>query len=68
MKNCHELRVTLAAVTAQLRAGEITTKEAMEIANLAGKMVASAKVQVEYYARCETQPHIQFLEEPEAPK
>ena len=50
MNTASELRAELAQVFAQLQAGEIKPKEAAELANLAGKMIASAKVQVEYYA------------------
>jgi hypothetical protein len=42
-----ELRAELAQVFAQLKAGEIKHTEAAELANLAGKMIASAKVQAE---------------------
>jgi len=35
--------------------------EAAELANLAGKMIGSAKVQVEYYALRKEAPTIEFL-------
>lgn len=50
MNTASELRAELAKVFAKLKAGEIKPNEAAELANLAGKMIASAKVQVEYYA------------------
>lgn len=50
MQNCDELRQELAKTFAQLKSGEIKPSEAAELANLAGKMIGSAKVQVEYYA------------------
>jgi hypothetical protein len=56
-----ELRAELAAVFAQLKAGAIKPSEAAELANLAGKMIASAKVQVEYAALREDVPLIAFL-------
>ena len=62
MKNVDELRGQLAEVFAQLRAGEIKPGEAAELANLAGKMISSAKVQVEYYALRKEAPVIGFLE------
>lgn len=62
MRNADELRVELAQVFAQLRAGEVKPSEAAELANLAGKMVASAKVQVEYYALRDEAPVIPWLE------
>ena len=62
MKNCDELRVELAQTFAQLKAGAIKPSEAAELANLAGKMIGSAKVQVEYYALRKEAPTIAFLE------
>lgn len=62
MNTASELRNELAAVFAQLKAGEIKPGEAAELANLAGKMISSAKVQVEYYALRKEAPTIPFLE------
>ncbi len=62
MKNAEELRAELAQIFAQLKAGEIKPSEAAELANLAGKMIASAKVQVEYFALRKESPRIAFLE------
>ena len=64
MNNCDELRKELAKTFAQLKAGEIKTSEAAELANLAGKMIGSAKVQVEYYALRKEAPTIEFLQSP----
>jgi hypothetical protein len=64
MNNCDELRKELAQTFAQLKAGEIKPSEAAELANLAGKMIGSAKVQVEYYALRKEQPRIDWLESP----
>ena len=61
MNTASELRAELAAVFAQLKAGAIKPCEAAELANLAGKMIASAKVQVEYAALREDVPLIAFL-------
>lgn len=61
MKNCDELRTQLADVFSKLRAGVIKHTEAAELANLAGKMIQSAKVQVEYYALRGEKPRIAFL-------
>jgi hypothetical protein len=58
-----ELRSELAQVFAQLKAGEIKLCEAAELANLAGKMIASAKVQVEYAALRKDVPEITFLKD-----
>lgn len=62
MKNVDELRDELAQTFAQLKAGAIKPSEAAELANLAGKMIASAKVQVEYFALRKESPRIAFLE------
>jgi 5-formyltetrahydrofolate cyclo-ligase len=62
VKNAEELRAELAQTFAQLKAGEIKPSEAAELANLAGKMIASAKVQVEYFALRKESPRIAFLE------
>ena len=63
MNNCQQLRAALSETFEKLRSGEISTKDASELANLAGKMIASAKVQVEYYALKGESPDIQFLSE-----
>ncbi len=63
MNTASELRANLAAVFAQLKAGEIKPSEAAELANLAGKMIASAKVQVEYAALRKDTPIIKFLKD-----
>lgn len=62
MKNAEELRAELSQTFAQLKAGEIKPGEAAELANLAGKMIGSAKVQVEYYALRKEAPRIEWLE------
>ena len=61
MKNAEELRAELAQTFAQLKAGEIKPSEAAELANIAGKMISSAKVQVEFYALRKEMPDIKFL-------
>lgn len=61
MKNVEELRMKLAAVFTDLQGGKIKPGEASELANLAGKMINSAKVQVEYYALRKESPNIDFL-------
>ncbi len=66
MNNCDELRKELAQTFAQLKAGEIKPSEAAELANLAGKMIGSAKVQVGYYALRKEHPRIEWLESPNA--
>ncbi len=63
MNNVNELRAELAQVFAQLKAGAIKPGEAAELANIAGKMIGSAKVQVEYYALRKEAPDIAFLKD-----
>ena len=63
MNNVNELRAELAQVFAQLKAGAIKPGEAAELANIAGKMIGSAKVQVEYYALRKESPNIEFLKD-----
>ena len=62
MKNVNELRVQLAQVFTGLKSGEIDHKNAAELANIAGKMINSAKAQIEYYALRKESPSIKFLE------
>jgi hypothetical protein len=45
-----------------LKDGTVKHNDASELANLAGKMINSAKVQVEYYALRKEAPRIAFLE------
>ncbi len=61
MKNVNELRNELAQVFEGLRNGSIKPGEAAEISNVAGKMINSAKVQIEYYALRKESPTINFL-------
>ena len=63
MNNANELRKQLVEVFEQLKSGEIKHSEAAELANLAGKMIASAKVQIEYYALRKESPKINFLQD-----
>lgn len=63
MNTASELREELAQVFAELRAGQIKSSDAAELANLAGKMIASAKVQVEYAALRKDVPVIAFLKD-----
>lgn len=61
MKTAAQLRTELSVAFMSLKAGTIKPKEAAELANLAGKMINSAKVQVEYYALRKETPTIAFL-------
>lgn len=61
MKNVTELREQLSQVFTELRNGGLKHSDAAELANLAGKMITSAKVQLEYYALRKEVPNINFL-------
>jgi len=61
MKNVTELREQLSQVFTDLRNGAVKHSDAAELANLAGKMINSAKVQLEYYALIKETPSINFL-------
>jgi hypothetical protein len=62
MKNAEALREQLSEVFKGLKDGTVKHNDASELANLAGKMINSAKVQVEYYALRKETPRIAFLE------
>jgi hypothetical protein len=61
MKSVNQLRNELSGIFDDLRSGAIKTKEAGELANVAGKMINSAKVQLEYYALRKEAPTLKFL-------
>ena len=50
INNVDDLRTSLSEVFDALRDGDIAHKEAKEMANLAGKMINSAKVQLDYHS------------------
>ena len=62
MKNANELRNQLSKVFTQLANGEMTAQDASELANIAGKMINSAKVQLEYNQVTGDNKRIEFLE------
>jgi hypothetical protein len=62
MKTINDVRDQLSIIFNELREGEIKPNEADSLANIAGKMIASAKVQLDYYALTKTRPEIYFLE------
>lgn len=64
MKNVSELRDQLSQVFAELRSGAIKAKDAAELANIAGKLINSAKVQIEYHSLRKDKPNIPFLDAP----
>ena len=70
MKTVTELRDQLSQVFYELRNNTVKHTDAAELANIAGKMINSAKVQLEYYALRKESPTIPFLasEEPATPR
>jgi hypothetical protein len=64
MKNVSELRENLSQVFADLRSGAVKANDAAAFANIAGKLINSAKVQLEYHSLRKDTPNIPFLDEP----
>lgn len=62
--NITELRDDLLSVYEDLRNGKISPKDTKEINNTAGKIIASAKVQLEYSSLRNEMPDIDFLKTP----
>ena len=61
MKNLHELRSELSEVFVELKSGDICAKDAKELNNAAGKIINSAKVELDYYALRKEAPDIPFI-------
>ena len=66
MKNIEQLRDELSLVFQGLKDGSIKPSEAAELSNVAGKMINSAKVQIEYYALRKETPEVEFLKSSKA--
>lgn len=62
MQNITELRESLTANYTQLKAGKMGINIAKELANTAGKIINSCKVELEYNQLMGTKPKIAFLE------
>ena len=61
MKNVVELRQELASILYDLRHRKIKVDEADALSNIAGKMLASAKLELEYFTALKQNPNIPFL-------
>ena len=61
MNNIEELRAELAGVFTQLKTGVMKHSDARELANISGKMIASAKLQLEYCKLRKEAPDIPFI-------
>lgn len=59
--NVTELRNDLLRVYKSLRDGKVNPSEAKEAANVSGKIISSAKVQLEYNKYCGVKNEIDFL-------
>jgi hypothetical protein len=60
--NVTELRKELVDIFNKLREKEIGVSEAKELANVSGKIISSAKTQLEYNRYCGSKNKIEFLE------
>lgn len=58
-----ELRIELLNIFTDLKNGAIELKEAAELNNTAGKIINSAKVELEYYSLTKKTPGIKFISE-----
>ena len=63
IKTIVDLRNDLLDVYESLRSATITLKDAKERANLAGKLTATAKLQLDYNSFMKSQKKIDFLED-----
>jgi hypothetical protein len=63
MENIKDLRDEVLDIMARLKDGRTSATKAKEMANLAGKAINSAKIQIEYEVMRGTKGKISFLEE-----
>ncbi len=62
MKNIKDLRLKLTDIFKDYEDGVIGTNEVREFANLSGKIISSAKVEIDYAKLNKTKKKIDFLE------
>ncbi len=62
MKNVVELRDDLLKVYTQMRSGKLGIDEAKQAANVAGKIMSTAKAQMEYKKMIQSKERIPFME------
>ncbi len=65
INNVEDLRLDVIKIYEELRTGKLGLREAKELNNAAGKILGSAKLELEYNAYTKTQKRILFLETPE---
>lgn len=61
MLNIQQLRNELSEIFIRLKEGDLKASDAKEMNNAAGKMIGTAKVELEYYALREEKPNIPFI-------
>lgn len=62
MKNAEQMRDELAKLYDDLKKGKIKTHDAQALTNITGKMISSAKSQVDYYLMRGERGNIPFLD------
>ena len=65
MQNVKDLRDELIGTFERLKAGKIGLTEAKELSNVSGKILASAKLQMEYNKYAQSKKTIKFLDSDE---
>jgi hypothetical protein len=60
--NIKDLRDSLLESFEQLKAGNLKTKDAKELTNMSGKIILSAKVQIDYNKFMKLERNIDFLD------
>ena len=65
MQNITELRKSLADNYTKMKAGKMGLNTGKELANMAGKMINSLKVELDYNSLMGVKTPIDFLEKPE---
>lgn len=68
MKNLDDLRVQLADVFSSVKSGDMDTKRAAELSNVAGKLISSVTTQLKYYALRREIPTIAFADSTTKPR
>ncbi len=66
--NVKDLRDSLIQSFQDLKTGKLKTKEAKELTNLAGKIILSAKTELDYNKYTKNGREIEFLDVPQAMK
>lgn len=62
IKNITDLRTDLLQSYEQIKSGEMKVDQAKEVANIAGKVLKSCKLQLDYYRQMDYKNKIDFLE------